>query len=127
MNWKREVIGILEDHYAQRQAMVAMSLELERLSLAVPSSCSQNQRLAHLVAERVLQQNYQRTALLVKRTECALDALSATERQLLEMLYILPRRGNQKMIMHLQGICKSTFYRRRDRALQKFTVALYGS
>ena len=51
MNWKREVIGILEDHYAQRQAMVAMSLELERLSLAVPSSHSQTQRLAHLVAE----------------------------------------------------------------------------
>ena len=127
MNWKQEAIGILEKHSAKKQALVSMSLELERLSRSVPCSRTQNQRLAHMVTEQILHQNYQQTALLVKRTECALDALTATERQLLEMLYILPRRGNQKMLMHIQGICKSTLYRRRDLALQKFTVALYGS
>ena len=127
MNWKQETIGVLEKHSAQKQALVAMSLELERLSLAAPHPRTRNQRLAHLVEKQTLQQNYRQTALQVKRTECALDALTATERQLLEMLYIIPRRGNQQMFMRLQGICKSTFYRRRDLALQKFTVALYGS
>lgn len=127
MNWKQEAIGILEKHCAQKQALVAMSLEMERLSLAAACPQTRDQKLAHLVSEQTLQQNYRHTTLLVKRTECALDALSPAERQLLEMLYIVPGRGNQKMLMQLQGICKSTFYRRRDLALQKFTVALYGS
>ena len=127
MNWKQEAIGILEKHSAQKQALVAMSLERERLALAAPYPRNRNQMLAHLVAEQTLQQKYQQTALLVQRTECALAALTETERQLLEYLYIIPRHGNQKILMHLQGICKSTLYRRRDLALQKFTVALYGS
>ena len=127
MSWKQDAIGILETHNARKQSLVSMSLAMERLAMEPHYPKTQDQKMERLVAEHSLQQSYRQTALLVQRTQCALEVLTPAEQQVLEMLYIYPKRGNCNILLCLQGICKSTLYRRRDLALQKFTVALYGS
>lgn len=62
----------------------------------------------------------------VALTNRALGALTPQEQLVLRMLYIAPQKGNVNRLCELLGCEQATVYRRRDKALQKFTMALYG-
>lgn len=62
----------------------------------------------------------------VALTNRALGALTPQEQLVLRMLYIAPQKGNVGRLCELLGCEQATVYRRRDRALKKFTTALYG-
>lgn len=59
-------------------------------------------------------------------THKGLQVLTPEERVVVQMLYIMPRKGNVTRLCDILDCGQSTVYRRRDRALEKFTVALYG-
>ena len=65
--------------------------------------------------------------LWLRITDQALAALSGEERQILHTLYIYPKKGNLEQICTDLGVEKSSIYRRRDKALEHFALALYGA
>ena len=62
----------------------------------------------------------------VALTNRALGALTPQEQLVLRLLYIAPQKGNVNRLCELLECEQATVYRRRDKALQKFTMALYG-
>ena len=62
----------------------------------------------------------------LKITDGALAALTPEEKLILHRLYICPEKGSLDKLCQGLQVEKSSIYRKRDKALQKFTYALYG-
>jgi len=58
--------------------------------------------------------------------ERGLQALSEEELLVLQRLYLYPRKGSLEQLCGELGVEQSTVYRKRDQALERFTVAMYG-
>lgn len=126
MNWRQEAIAVLADYPLRKQALVSVDLDLERLEMQEKTPRNREGQMNYMVQKRSLEITKRQTALWVQRTEEALGVLTPEERQVLELVYIHPKNGNRELLLKRQGICKTTLYRRRDEALQKFTLSLYG-
>jgi len=66
------------------------------------------------------------SAYLFGQVERGLTALDADERLVLWMLYIQPAKGNIDRLCGELCVEQATIYRKRDKALHRFTLALYG-
>ena len=51
-----------------------------------------------------------------------MEQLEDEERLLLELMYIVPKRGNLEVLCRELGVEKSAVYRRRDKALRRFSA-----
>ena len=141
MNWKTEAMEKLHRYDAMRQAVQNIPEEISRLELeakrirsartdATPVQGGGNKRedilLDNLVHRQELQWTLEQAKSWVRITERALRTLSPEEKLILHRMYILPERGCLDRLSMELGIEQSTIYRRRDKALHKFTMALYG-
>ena len=59
-------------------------------------------------------------------TDRGLAVLDPEERLVLERMYLTPERGAVDRLCGELGLEQASVYRKRDRALRQFTVALYG-
>ena len=59
-------------------------------------------------------------------TDRALAVLSKEEKLVLHRFYISPEKGSIERLCNELGLESSSVYRKRDKALRHFTVALYG-
>ena len=59
--------------------------------------------------------------------ESGLGVLDEDERLVLDRFYIHRSKGNVNRLCEELGVEKPTVYRRRNRALYLFTIALYGA
>lgn len=66
-------------------------------------------------------------AAWVDMVERAMTCLKKDEKTILQRLYIYPEKGSLERLCNELGLEKASIYRRRDQALQTFTLALYGS
>lgn len=82
--------------------------------------------LCHRQERRELHTRLDTARQWVALTDRALGALTPQEQLVLRMLYIAPQKGNIARLCELLDCEQATVYRRRDRALEKFTTALYG-
>ena len=55
-----------------------------------------------------------------------MDALSNEELVILQRMYLFPERGAVDRLCSELGVEQATVYRKRDKALQRFTTAMYG-
>jgi len=62
----------------------------------------------------------------VKLTERGLKVLTDEERRIIELFYIAKSRNSVDWICDELLLSRSEFYRRKDEALRKFTIAVYG-
>ncbi len=62
-------------------------------------------------------------ARLKKQVRWMLNCLTEEEERIIEMMYIVPRKGNLARLCEEFEIEKSTVYRWRDRALRKLETA----
>ena len=53
-------------------------------------------------------------------------ALNEDERLILQRLYLYPQKGAIDRLCNELGLEQSSVYRKRDQALSRFTVAIYG-
>lgn len=142
MNWKEEAVGRLRKFHAMRQSLVNLPEELRQLESAAPGlggvaldktpvrgsgSRREDAYLNHIVRRTELQRNLQRTESWMQCTQRALGVLTPQERLILLRLYISPEKKAQERLCAELGMEKSSLYRHRDRALEKFTLALYGA
>ena len=82
--------------------------------------------LNNLVHRQELNWSYEQAQSWLKSTDRALSALTPEEKLVLHQFYICPERGSVDRLCSQLGVEQSSVYRKRDKALHKFTVALYG-
>lgn len=141
MNWKSEAMEKLRRYDAMRAASCNLPKEIQRLRIAAratkgastdvtPVKGSGNRReemlMDNLVHQQELQWTLDQTKCWLDVTERALRSLTKEEKLILQRLYICPEKGAVERLCEELGLEQSSIYRRRDRALQRFAIALYG-
>lgn len=141
MNWKVEATDKLRRYDAVKQAMVNIPEEIRRLEGEAYSLRSKNMEdapvrergcrpedvlLSNLVQRQELTMVLERTADWLRIADRALSALTPEEKLILHRLYIYPERGSLDRLCQELKVEQSSIYRKRDKALRKFTYALYG-
>lgn len=142
MNWKQEAIDHLQKYDAMVKAIDTIPSELTRLETIsknmggirtdltkVKTSPSPNhdQMLNNFVQKQELERSYENARLWVCATDKAMSILSAEEKLILQRMYVRPEKGVVADLCETLGVEQSTVYRKRDNALCRFTLALYGA
>lgn len=142
MNWKTEAIDKLRKFDVMRQAVRNIPEELTRLeidAIAIRCDCAEDELTPEqlqlqkdaLLCNRIQQQELERTLqqarLWLQTVSGAFSTLTPEEKMILTRLYIYREKGAVLRLSEELGQEQSTVYRKRDRALHKFTLALYGA
>lgn len=141
--WKFKAVDRLREYTAQRTAILNIAEEIARLESEATSiksattdgtpvkgggSTREDRMLSNIVQRAELQLMLERAKISVRTVERGLSVLSSQERSLLDRMYITPERGAVKRIMEENGLLEeSSLYRRVNKALVHFTVAMYGA
>lgn len=141
MNWKTEALERLARYDAMRQAKINLPEEIKRLEMEAYSlrgksmetepvkSCGsrpEDAMLTNLVYRQELAESLDQVERWLQVTNRALAALTPEEKIILHRLYMYPEQGSLNRLCGELQVEKSSIYRKRDAALQKFTYSLYG-
>lgn len=141
MNWKSEAVDKLRQYEAKKLSIVNIPLEISRLESAargIRSAASdgtpvsgggsgrEDMLLSNIVHREELERSLEQAQKWVALVDAALAILSVEERLLLERFYVHPERGSVDRLCEELRCEKATVYRRRDKAIHRFTLALYG-
>ena len=141
MNWKREAADKLRNYEAHKRALESLPKEIERLKSAYTGirsattdgtavsgggSTREDVMLSNIVHRDELKRRLKEARLWVSMVDKALEVLSDEERLVLDKFYIHQSKGNVGELCRLLNVEQSTVYRKRDNALRRFTIALYG-
>lgn len=142
MNWKAEAKDKLRRYDAMAAAIINIPENIARLEseyTAIRSASTdgtpvrggtsaREDAIINNIAERQeLALAMQNATTWVKTVDRALECLRPDEKKILHRLYIYPERGAIERLCNELGVESSSIYRRRDQALQTFTLALYGT
>lgn len=83
--------------------------------------------IGNIVKREALKRSLENARRWVDTTEDALSVLSPEEKLVLERMYICPEKGVVNQLCSELGVEQSSVYRKRDCALYRFTMALYGA
>lgn len=141
MNWKSEAIDRLRRYDSMKTAVQSIPDEIRRMEMEatsikavrtdkVPiksSAVDRNDALINnMVRREELEWTLEQAKLWVKTTDTALSNLTPEDKLILHRLFIANERGNIERLCQELNCEQSTVYRKRDQALYRFTVALYG-
>lgn len=140
MNWKSEAIERLRKYESMKSAVQTIPDELRRLEMeAVSLKAVRTDRLSvkagaepddpllnNMVRREELACTLRQAQLWVQTTEQGLAELTPEDRHILHRLFISNSRGNIERLCQEIGCEQSTVYRKRDQAIYRFTIALYG-
>ena len=82
--------------------------------------------LSNLVCREELSHALAQAKSWVSTTNRALEVLTPEEKLVLRRLYMYPERNALEHLCRELDLEQSSIYRKRDKALQRFTMALYG-
>ena len=141
MNWKFEAIEKLKEYTARKNAITSIPEEIKRLEedaqrIREPStdatpvqgagSDREDMLLSNIVHREELQRRLSDALRWVDIVDAGLAVLSDEDRLVLDRFYIHPMRGNVDRLCDDLAIEKAAVYKRKEKALRRFTVALYG-
>lgn len=142
MNWKGEAIEKLRKYDAMRMSLQNIPMEMKRLEAdaqairgartdSTPVKGGGNARedalLNNLAHRQELSWALEQARYWVEITQQALDTLTPEERLVLHRFYLCPEHGGVERLCMELGVEKSSVYRKRDKAIHKFALALYGT
>lgn len=141
MNWKTEAMEKLKKYDAMRQSVENIPEELQRLELAAtcirsaaaetaPVKGGRKQEDALLTIMTQKQELFwalEQAKIWISTTNRALGTLTPEEKLILFRLYMYPEKGSVDRLCGELGVEQSSIYRKRDRALRKFTLTFYGA
>ena len=142
MNWKTEAIDKLRKFDAMRQAIHNIPHEITRLQIdaksirsaradATPVKGGNHSRedalLNNLIYQQELQCTLQQAQLWVRVVSNAFGILTQEEKLVLTRFFVYPEKGGIQRLCDELDVEQSSIYRKRDAALHKFTLALYGA
>jgi hypothetical protein len=141
MNWKNEAMERLRTYDAMCLAADNIPQEIRRLEAAATAirsartdgchvQASGNRReemlLDNMMSRQELHWRLDQTQAWLSCMNKALGALTPEEKLVLQRFYIYPEKGSVERLCEELGVENSSVYRKRDKALRRFTVALYG-
>ena len=142
MNWKFEAIEKLKEYTARKNALESIPEEIKRLEEdaqriraastdATPvqggGSAREDMLLTNIVHREELQRRLSDAQRWVDIVDGGLAVLTDDDRLVLDRFYIHPMRGNVDRLCDDLAIEKAAVYKRKEKALRRFTVALYGA
>ena len=142
MNWKAEAVDKLRKYDAMKMATINIPQEIARLESKATairsktadsapvcggSSNREDAMINNLVERNELERELSNATAWVDIVERAMVCLQQEEKTILQRLYIYPQKGALARLCNELGVESSSIYRRRDQALQTFTLALYGA
>ena len=142
MDWIAEATEKLQGYESQRQDLETIPRDLERLEMSFTGirsarldgmpragSCTSTREdamLDNITCRDKLKRRLKEAELWVSIVEGGLSVLDDEDRLVLELLFIHKIKGNIDRLCEQLCVEKSTVYVRRDKALRRFTIALYG-
>ena len=142
MDWKPAAIQRLKDYETRKNAIQLLEEQIESLEVQFTSirgartdgepvkGSSGNRRedmlLSNIVMRDELKANKQIAEREIEVTEKGLAALTKEERRILEVFYISRPYDHVSRLCQELMVEKSEVYRRKNTALDKFTIACYG-
>lgn len=141
MNWKVEAAEKLNNYYPMRQALQNIPEEIRRLEADVKAiggvspdkivvrgngGKREDRLMENLIQRQELNHRLKQAASWVKMTDKALEVLAPDEKLILYRLYIQPQKDGMQRLMEELGVEQASIYRKREKALHRFTTALYG-
>ena len=141
MNWKKESIEKLKEYNARKQAITSIPLEIAQLESSVRGirsasadgsaisgggSGREDMLLSNICKREELKCSLRDAKVWVRRVDAGLAVLEKEELDILRRFYITPERGVAEKIAEELNVDSKTVYRRKDAALRRFTLALYG-
>lgn len=142
MNWKNEAMDRLRKYSAMCLAVDNIPQEIRRLEEAATAirsartdgsrvQASGNRReeilLDNMMSRQELCWQLDQTKGWLTSMNKALSVLTPEEKLVLQRFYIYPEKGSVERLCQELGVENSSAYRKRDKALRRFTIALYGS
>lgn len=139
--WKYKATDRLKDYSAQKAALLNLPEEIAALESQYTSIRSattdstavsgggnkrEDMMLSNIVRRDELKSMTDRAKRYVTSVERGLSVLNADERHVLELMYI--DRANGAVAILADEYCEDerSVYRRLDKALKRFTIAMYG-
>ena len=142
MKWTTIAEQRLRDYEKRREALVNIPEQINMLEeqfTAIRSATSDatpvqggsdNRREEMLINNIEKREELKFNLKIAKRevalTEKGLKVLNDEERRIMELFYISKSRNNVERICEELLVSRAEFYRRKDEALRKFTIAVYG-
>lgn len=141
MNWKYEAIEKLKEYTARKNALESIPEEIKRLEEdavriravsadATPvqggGSAREDMLLSNIVLREELQRRLSDAQKWIAIVDAGLAVLAPDDRKILDIMYINRSSGGLFRACEELNLEKSAVYSRRDAALKKFTLALYG-
>ena len=135
MDWKKQAVEDLKSHALRQKGLE----NIKRIVSANRAACKGiqpegvaaspvwNDRQLDLVCEEGrLQRMHDAAAGLVDAVDNALGVLTPEEKRVLDAFYIHHMPGHVPTLMEELGYEQRQIYKIKDRALYRFTVAMYG-
>ena len=139
IEWKSVAIKELRTFAAVCLSLETLPILIERQKAAIsrirtsdPSKISgvgggsNDALLSAIVYRDELEQRLKEARKTVAAIEKALSALSQEEFEILDILFIHPRKNGPDELCEILCVEKTGVYERRNKALEKFTRSLYG-
>ena len=141
MDWKQEAADKLMQYEVRRQSLESIPAEIKRLELdytalraSVPDSMPargggsrrEDAMLTNIVRREELARQLESARAWVALTDGGLAALNEEDQLVLDRFFVHRRKGACEQLCEELDREKAQVYRRRDRALRRFTLALYG-
>lgn len=140
MDWKQEAMEKLRQYCARQTAMQAIpddiaALEAEAEGLrgmrmdgmhVKGGGAREDMLINNIVKREELKLAMDQANRWVSRVDRGLAALDEDERLVLQMLYIVPAKGNIERLCEQLCMEQASIYRKRDKALRRFTLVMYG-
>lgn len=141
MNWKQEAIEKLEQYDAKKQSLRSIPTEIDRLEsltrqirgsrtdgIAVKGSGGgrEDMLLNNIIQREELNWSLEQAQKWVGLVESGLSVLNDEDRLILDRFYIRSEKGAADRLAGDLCMDVKTVYRRKDAALRRFTIALWG-
>lgn len=142
MDWKTAAIQRLKDYETRKQSVKILEDQIKTLEIQFTSirgaktdgepvtGGDGNRREDMLLTNIVMRDELKANKTIAEReitvTEKGLTALTKEERRILELFYIARPYDHVSRLCEELSIEKSEVYRRKNTALDRFTVACYG-
>lgn len=141
MNWKFEAVEKLRLYEAKKQSLKSIPEEIRRLEAVMRSirsasadgtpvsgggSGREDMLLSNIVQREEMERALEQAKMWVNLVEAGLEILNDEERLILDRFFIHSEKGAADWLASALNLDVKTVYKRKDAALRRFTVSLYG-
>lgn len=139
--WKNWAVNELQSYEARKQAIENISeriRDIEERMIGIRSTGSdsaavrgggsgrEDMYINCICQKAELEKNLKNDHSDVRQIERALSVLSEDDRMILHRFYVCREKGAARRLANDLGIDEKSVYRRKDAALQQFTIAMFG-